>query len=119
MLLSGAKLEVTEFAYRRNGAEGTFMQAILSHPECGLIYIENGVFYNGRVYCWEGGFAALLLPGDTLESLQAGCWGEEANGAPLDGIRRGLDPDRPIIKGLVGSCLAHLAGECGIRHPPD
>ena len=107
-------LEVIEFAEREDGQRGVFKHAILHSPVCGPLYVANGKITDSMPYSWEEGFLALLLVGDTLESLQAEGSGMDGKGTILDDIHQGMDPDRPIVTELSSEALAKLAENHGL-----
>jgi hypothetical protein len=91
--------------------------AIIDHTRCGRILIEDG--YGGEdsiaggAVRWRHGWAAQLLPEDTMDTLLAlhpDIGGGEFR--TLDLIRYGRDPNRPIKTwhGRTIEAIAHAVG---------
>jgi hypothetical protein len=98
---------------RDYGMQGT--EAIVEHPDHGLIYIADGFggvdTMRGGAVRWEHGMAVKLQPGDTLESLLETEWNESTS--LFRAMLEGYDEARPVLE-ISGRQIAAIAKAAGL-----
>jgi hypothetical protein len=98
---------------RDYGMQG--VEAIVEHPEHGLIYIADGFggmdTMRGGAVRWEHGMAVKLQPGDTLENLRETEWNDSTT--LFRAMLEGYDESRPVLQ-LTGRQVSAIAKAAGL-----
>ena len=89
--------------------------AVIDHPEHGRLLFSEAYCGEGslRGGCYRWGYAAKLLPDDTLESLRADDW-DGFGTSRLSAILNDRDESRPIMYFWPARMIAHIAASVGL-----